>query len=172
MTAPAVGPGGFGAENQVAIAADLNISFNHIGEDDTSTFSLAPALDYFIRPRLSVGGQLRLDFGKVGPQSLTVLGLGPRVGYMVPLGAMFSLFPRAGVYYEHVTRSMTAGTMTTSDSYNLFSLFIFAPFMFHPVPHFFVGLGPLINADFAGADAATRKFRFGLSSTVGGWFDW
>lgn len=176
-TAPGVGPGGFGAEKQVAIAADLNISFNHVGENDTSTFSLAPALDYFIRPQLSVGGQVRLDFskyplGNAQSRSDTVLGLGPRVGYLVPLADMFSLYPRAGIYYQHVTSSTSMGMTTTSGSYNLFSFFVFAPFMFHPVPHFFVGLGPHINADFAGANEAIRTFRFGLSSTVGGWFDW
>jgi hypothetical protein len=171
-TTPGIGPGGFGAANQVVIGTDLTVAFNHTGEKDESTFSLAPALDYFLMPQFSVGGQVRLDFIKDGPFSNTVLGLGPRAGYMVPLGSMFSLFPRAGIYYQHVTTSNTVGTMTTSGSYNLFSFFVFAPFNFHPVPHFFVGLGPHFTADFAGANEQIRAVTFGLSSTVGGWFDW
>ena len=43
-TTPGVGPGGFGAANQVVIGTDLTVAFNHTGEKDESTFSLAPAL--------------------------------------------------------------------------------------------------------------------------------
>jgi hypothetical protein len=51
-----------------------------------------------------------------------------------------------------------------------------APVLFHPAPHFFVGLGPHLFHDLSralrGADAVSNSKRtfFGISTTVGGWF--
>jgi hypothetical protein len=164
------GPGGFGGMGQVTIGSDFGISFLHNVDAETSSLSLSPALDYFFAPALSLGGQLQLDYNKAGGASTTVLGLGPRVGYVIPLGDMFSVYPKAGLYLQHV--SFSPGGGGSSSSYNLFSLFLSAPFLFHPVPHFFVGIGPTLFANLAGANSARRDLQIGLVSTVGGWFDW
>jgi len=167
---PAATSSGFGAPGQVAIAGDFSLGFTHISDHDISSIVLAPALDYFLVPHLSLGGQLRFTFTGTPGGSTTTLGIGPRVGYDIPLGAMFSLYPRFGFFLDHTSVSPKGGGM--SDSYTLFSLFVFAPFLFHPVPHFFIGVGPFLEGDVAGADERRRTFRFGLASTVGGWFDW
>jgi hypothetical protein len=38
--------------------------------------------------------------------------------------------------------------------------------MFHPAPHFFVGLGPFLDADLSGDSRATT---WGAKLTIGGW---
>src|SRR4051812_40732736 len=55
--AAGLGPNGFGAAGQVAIASDFGISFIHFSDAEFSELDLEPALDYFIAPNLSVGGK-------------------------------------------------------------------------------------------------------------------
>jgi hypothetical protein len=164
-----LGPNGFGAPGQVTIASDFGISFVHFSDAEFSELDLEPAVDYFFAPNLSFGGKVRFDYRKNSGGSTTAIGLGPRVGYQLPLGDMFSVFPKVGFFLEHVSSSATGGL---SSSYSLFSLTIDVPFMFHPVPHFFIGIGPTLFANLAGASAAQRDVQFGLASTVGGFFDW
>jgi hypothetical protein len=153
-----------GGVDQVVIASDFLVGFNRSDKAGTPTdLDLMPAIDYFISPALSIGGQVRLSHYSVGSNSTTHVGLGPRVGYYMPLHPMFSVFPRVGLSFDHVS---------AGKSHNLLTFFVYAPFMFHPVPHFFVGLGPSLSADIAGADSNTRTAQFGLKTTVGGWFDW
>ena len=52
------------------------------------------------------------------------------------------------------------------------TLELYAPFLFHPVPHFFIGLGPSLSIDVAGGNSSSRETTIGLRSTVGGYFDW
>jgi hypothetical protein len=156
----------FGNTGQVAIAGDFSISFLH--EHGTSSLVLSPAIDYFFMPHLSLGGQVTFAYASYDPGSSTSFGLAPRVGYNIPLAPMFSLYPRAGFSFTHVSNS--GGGI--SDSSNLFGLFLFAPFLFHPVPHFFIGFGPSLSGDIAGGHPSQHFLTFGLESTVGGYFDW
>jgi hypothetical protein len=168
--AAGLGPNGFGAAGQVTIASDFGISFIHFSDAEFSELDLEPALDYFIAPNLSVGGKVRFDYRKNTGGSTSALGLGPRVGYQLALGGMFfSVFPKVGFFFEHVSSSATGAAST---SYGLFSLSLDVPFLFHPVPHFFIGIGPTLFANLAGASSAQRDVQFGLVSTVGGFFDW
>jgi hypothetical protein len=169
VAVPGQGPNGFGAPGQVAIASDFVIAFSHTADANTSALTLGPALDYFIAPNLSVGGQVQISYAKAGSASTTTIGVGPRVGYDIPLGPMFSLFAKLGVALDHYSLDPGAGP---TSSVTLFSLFIDAPFLFHPVPHFFIGLGPNLFVNLAGGNSAQRDVTFGLASTVGGWFDW
>jgi hypothetical protein len=154
----------FGNPGQVAIAGDFAISFLH--RDGVSSLVLAPAVDYFFLPHLSLGGQVAFEYSSFsGGRSSSSFGLGPRIGYDIPLAPMFSLYPRAGFSFSH-------NTATGQPSSNLLGLFLFAPFLFHPVPHFFIGFGPSLRGDFAGGDASDHVLTIGLESTVGGYFDW
>jgi hypothetical protein len=164
-----LGPNGFGAPGQVTIASDFGISFIHYSDAEFSELVLEPALDYFIAPNLSVGGKVRFDYSKNKGGSTSALGVGPRVGYQLPLADMFSVFPKLGFFLEHVSSSVSGGA---SSGYTLFSLTIDVPFLWHPVPHFFIGIGPTLFANIAGATSAQRDVQFGLVSTVGGFFDW
>lgn len=152
-----------GGVGQVVISGDFDISFNYNVDSEVSSLSLSPAVDYFIAPQLSVGGQIIFNHQSVTGGSVTVFGLAPRVGFNIPLQEMFSVYPRVGFSFLH---SDVAGGQ------NLFTLNAYAPFLFHPVPHFFIGLGPVLTWDVAGGTSATRTVNFGLLTTVGGWFDW
>jgi hypothetical protein len=154
----------FGNPGQVAISSDFAIDFRHA--NGASRLELAPAVDYFLAPQLSLGGQVVFAYASFkGGGSESTFGLGPRVGYNIPLAPMFSLYPRAGLSFSH-------NTATGRTSSNLLGIFLFAPFLFHPVPHFFLGLGPSIGGDFAGGSDAQHFVEIGILSTVGGYFDW
>jgi hypothetical protein len=158
----------FGNQGQVAISGDFNIQFTHRTEDEDSVLELAPAIDYFIAPQLSLGGQVLFGYHKNGPGSETAIGFGPRVGFNLALGPMFSLYPRLGFSYEHFTQS--AGSVSASQ--NFLGLSAYAPFLWHPVPHFFIGLGPRLSGIVAGGESRDRFLLIELLSTVGGYFDW
>lgn len=160
----------FGNPGQVAISGDFNIQFTHETEGETSTLELAPAIDYFIAPQISLGGHVLFGYANFGSGrgSASAIGFGPRIGFNLPLGPMFSLYPRLGFSYEHFTRS--AGGM--SQSKNFLGVSAYAPFLFHPVQHFFIGLGPRLGGNIAGGDSFDRFLVIELLSTVGGYFDW
>lgn len=161
---------GFGNPGQVAIAGDFAIGFVHDSHGTgVSVLTLAPALDYFIAPHVSVGGKIFFEYTKFDGGSSSNFGIGPRVGYDVPLGDMFSVYPVAGFGFSHASVSGSTGG---SASANYLSLFLFVPFLFHPVPHFFIGLGPSIEGEVAGGNSSSRGSRIGLLSSVGGWFDY
>ncbi|MDB4938411.1 MAG: hypothetical protein JWP87_5383, partial [Labilithrix sp.] len=106
-----------------------------------------------------------------------------RVGFNLPLGEKLSFYPRAtiGVESVHVDRFAPPadGTVESSersvvDETSAGSFFIlFAPLLFHPAPHFFVGAGPGVFHEFAKEGLATldgeRTTIFGRV-VVGGWW--
>jgi hypothetical protein len=138
-----------------------------------TTLSLAPAADYFVINNLSVGGSLILEYQSAGDSSVTRFGIGPRVGYNFALTDMLGVWPKLGFSYTHSNHSLSldAGLnemVTNSRSGNAFTLNLFVPIMFHPVPHFFVGFGPFLDTDLSGSDKITT---YGLKLTIGGWFE-
>jgi hypothetical protein len=74
---------------------------------------LAPSVDVFVHDRVSIGGTLAVSLargtstipGVLGQEPQTVTGTGfgftvmPRVGYAIPLGSTFALWPRVGFGY-------------------------------------------------------------------------
>jgi hypothetical protein len=155
----------FGNPGQVAVAGDFTLSFRHA--NDSSHLLIAPAADYFFLPHLSFGGQVLFAYDSYkGGGHATTFGLGPRIGYDIPLAAMFTFYPRLTLSYELYSPSGPA------DSSNLLGMTLYAPFLFHPVPHFFVGFGPSFGGNFAGGNDGDHYFIFELVSTVGGYFDW
>jgi len=173
----------FAAPKQVAVGVDFQIGFSYDiakdpagGKDITSTGVLVqPSADYFLAPHLSLGGQVILRFQTIetdgGKGSRTAIGLAPRVGYDVAVSGPITLFPRLGVAFEYVMASAQQGTMKRSSSDAVFAVFAYVPFLFHPAPHFFLGIGPAVRVPVAGPDHL-KTTSFGLASTVGGWFDW
>ena len=154
----------FGNTGQVAISSDFKIDFEHA--NGGSALDLAPAVDYFLAPQLSLGGQVEFAYeSHRGGGSESAFGLGPRVGYNIPLHPMFSLYPRAGLSFTHHSATGQSGS-------NLLGVFLLAPFLFHPVPHFFIGLGPTLGGNFAGGTSGQHFVEIGIHSTVGGYFDW
>jgi hypothetical protein len=149
----------FGNAGQVVISEDFKLAFTHTVKGEASELLLAPAIDVFIANRVSLGGQIRLDVNKQpNIDAQTALGLGVRLGFSAPLSDLFAIYPRAGLFYEH----------TTAD--DRLALSIDVPFLFIPVPHFFIGLAPELIIGLAGK--GPQDVSIGLVSLVGGYFDW
>lgn len=165
---PANSPSGvFGGKGQLAILAEAGVVFSHTsisGQDTSSTtLVLRPAIDYFVIDHLSVGLFTGVDYAKAKGASVTTYGIGPRVGYDIPLTARFSIWPKAGLSYNSTT--LKTDTPSFSDSSSALALNLFAPVMYH-TNHYFVGFGPALDTDLTGDLKATT---FALRLNVGGW---
>jgi hypothetical protein len=161
----------FGGPKQLAISSDAALVVEHATHDVT-TVTLSPAADYFLIKNLSLGGAVVLEYQSAGSEDSTRFGIGPRVGYNFGFTDTLSVWPKIGFSYSHNNRSASTETgnttVSSSRSSNAFTLNIFAPIMFHPVPHFFVGFGPFLDTDLSGSDKITT---YGGKLTIGGWFD-
>jgi hypothetical protein len=165
-------PFGFGAPGQTAISSDFSAQLGTHAEmapggnnpPSTTTVELRPALDVFVVQNLSVGGQIGLTWTSGGWKH-TEISVAPRVGYDVPITDRVSFWPKGGPYFSVWSDQAT--------SVRRLGAFVVAPFLYHPAPHFFVGLGPAFAIDlFARQDGqpANKNLDFALSTTVGGWF--
>jgi hypothetical protein len=141
-------------------------------------FGLAPAADYFVIDNLSVGLELLLGYISYSPPSapgvtvksgnLTEYGIAPRVGYNIPLTSSFSLWPK--VFFEHAGYSL-GGSLAGYGNVQLLGAYV--PVLYHPVPHFYVGLGPNILTELGASPSspgASKVTTYGLFASIGGWF--
>jgi hypothetical protein len=168
--------GAFGDQGQLTVSSDSSLAISHKTvsgvSESTTEVTLLPAVDYFVAHNLSIGGFVGLDYTKTGSEHSTVFGIGPRVGYNIPLSNRISFWPKLGFSYTHTSvggsidvEGVSVGSPTVSGDH--ITLNIFAPIMFHPVTHFFVGFGPALDTDLSG-DAKTTDIAARL--TIGGWF--
>jgi hypothetical protein len=178
-----------GQPGHVAIDGSFSVSFGYVSQSpptgsstSATVFTVAPTLDYFVAPGISIGGTLELarasssDSGAMtaSTSTATIYGIGPRVGYHAPLGPQLSVWPRAGLLYAHETFSFTG---SPDSSGTVITLVASAPLLYHPVPHFFIGIGPEIRVDVSSKDSTggmdadgSKRTQLALVSTVGGWF--
>jgi opacity protein-like surface antigen len=156
----------FGAVGQIALSlgatADEHFFFHKSGGN--WQLQLAPAADYFLAPHLSVGGAVSYLHATGGAGTGTNasgtdrFGLAARAGYALGINERVSFWPLAGLAFDHASVNHNSSTNTW--------LTIYAPFLFHPAPHFFVGVGPSFRLSLSGS-AGTE---YGLDSMLGGWF--
>lgn len=117
-----------------------------------------PSLDTFVVRNVSVGGVVTLSTNGGGSD----VGIGARAGYNVPLTSLVSIWIRGGLYFHHTAiNSGPSGNETVMD--------INVPFLFHLVPHFFVGVGPLFHLPLQNSMMGGTDATYGLTATVGGW---
>lgn len=135
---------------------------------------IQPALDYFISPGVSVGGTVGISRGSgevtfggmTFSSTTTIVTLGARAGYNVPLGPVSSVWIRGGLAYAHASE-------TGSPSFYTVPLTLFAGLLWHPVPHLFLGGGPALATDLiakSGGNDAPKTTDIGLTSVIGGYF--
>jgi hypothetical protein len=153
----------FGQAHQLAISADFDLSMQGYSQSkggSSSSLLLAPAVDYFVIDHLSVGGQVifAIDQG-----SHTTFGVKPRVGYNIPIIPALSFWPDAFVAF-----TTTSGDRN-QPSTNVFSIGVYAPLLWHPTSHFFLGLGPDLSTELTHDPDGNRLTQYGIQSTVGGW---
>jgi len=168
--------GVFGDKGQITISSDagLSISTESISGVDGSTtkLELRPAVDYFVANNVSVGGFVGLDYVSTSGAHSTTFAIGPRVGYNFAFSEHFSFWPKLGFSYSTSSVSIDtpaapgAPASSFGASGNHLALNVFAPVMFHPVQHFFLGFGPALDTDLTG-DAKRTTIAGRL--TLGGW---
>lgn len=165
------------------------------------------AFDFAVIPHLTVGGALAFAFSlggshevernqnnttttvKVDSPSTTVIGIAPRVGYVIPFGEVFAFWPRAGFGFYSVRQSTEdednngRTRFTTRDT--IFSLDLDPQFAIVPIEHFFFHVGPILNIPLSGSrssesvrgattttvDNDLTVWHFGVSAGLGGWFN-
>jgi hypothetical protein len=175
--APNTPSGRFGGKGQIAVSSDTGFSIGTTSvsgvEGSTTTLVLRPAVDYFVGDYISIGGFLGLDYTSTPGGSSTTFSIGPRVGYNIPLSDRFSLWPKIGFAFASTSQKQddtelaTGETVDSDDESNTsLQLNIFAPFIFHPVEHFFFGLGPAFDLDLTGDNKATT---IAARLAIGGW---
>ena len=140
-------------------------------------FGVAPAVDYFVIDGLTLGAGL--IFAVINPahgndpqgETITVFGIAPRVGYNIPITDTISFWPKVFFAYES-----TSVSNNLPGGFNSTALGVFAPFMFHLAPHFFLGIGPnlltqLSNNETQGNASASfpKVTQLGIDATLGGW---
>jgi len=161
----------FGSKGQLAFLSDNTLDIRH-STDDVSSIQFAPAADYFVIDNLSIGGFIGFAYAQAGNNDGWRFSIGPRVGYNIALTNTVSFWPKIGLAYAHSSAgfSVEQGDVDVSsrESNDAIALNLFVPVMFHPAVHFFLGLGPYLDADLSGEDRVTA---FGLKLTVGGWLD-
>ena len=150
-------------------------------------FSLAPAADYFVIDNLSLGLELLFGYDSYSPGSVTIstpggstttsapstnlteYGVAPRVGYNIPIGGSVSIWPK--VFFEHAGYSVGGAGKGYG---NIQLLGAYVPVLYHPTPHFYVGLGPNIltelGASSDGQSATSKITSYGIFGSAGGWF--
>ncbi len=165
------GAANFGQVNQLVISQDMafNLSFDFNGDDeaDVLRLRLAPSADFFIQENLSIGAQAYLDQAFVGDnrEDVTNLGLGVRAGYNIPVTESASLWPKVGVSIERNDIPTDQNSGATGGDL-AFVVDLSAPLLFHPVNHFFVGVGPALALKVGGAEGV----NISVNSVVGGYF--
>ncbi len=120
-----------------------------------SRLLIQPGLDYFIGNGISVGGVVGFGYTSGSPATTTVT-LGARAGFNQGLNAHVSFWPTIGIdgsYSHNTTSSSTA------------ALEVFAPFLYHVAPHFFLGAGPFLSYLVKGGPDT----EYGLDFVIGGW---
>jgi hypothetical protein len=160
----------YAAHSEPGQATGLDYSANAI--------RLSPSVAVFVLPRLSLGLGVDLQrnwtwFEKWSAHSNRYLvGVQPRVGYALPFSEHFSWWPELGVRVSRTWASFPAqsGTVRSTDV----EVLARAPVLWHPVDHFFVGVGPTFSCDL-GATETQPKLQpwftsFGLGSVIGGYF--
>jgi len=177
-TLPAVAansPSGvFGDKGQLTISSDAGLSISSTStsgvDGSTTNVTLRPAIDYFVLNNVSVGGFVGLDYTSTSAGHTTSFAIGPRVGYNFAFSERFSFWPKLGFSYTSSSVTSDApvvpGATAPSVGGDHLALNLFAPVMFHPVQHFFLGFGPALDTDLSGD---SKQTTIAGRLTLGGW---
>jgi hypothetical protein len=164
--------GRFGLKGQKAVSSDAGFSISNTSvsgvDGSTTTLILRPAVDWFFADSISLGGFVGVEYNSTPGGNSSVISVGPRIGYNLPLSDRLSIWPKVGFSLANTTVSNDGvnGVDDEDESNTSVQLNLFAPLMFHPVQHFFLGFGPALDVDLSGdAKATTIAARL----TLGGW---
>jgi hypothetical protein len=173
LTAATAHAESLGEKGQIAISGDfeLAITSDSVEDGDSSTnITIAPALDFFLARNLSVGGQVVFAQNDEELGDVQTFGAAARVGYVIGLGKI-SIWPRGGLSFARSSFDTAGDDLSVTR----LTLNVYAPVLFHPVDHFFLGLGPVFDVDLVADDnsdlfEASKITSIGVVSTIGGYF--
>ena len=134
---------------------DNGYVFFHKGGGDW-TLSLHPSIDYFITNGVSLGATVGYSYSPA-ETGTTVVDLGGRAGFNLNINDNLGFWPTAGLSVNIDSRNHATNTHTTFG--------VFAPFLYHLVPHLFVGLGPSFALPLSGGGGNS----YGVDFVLGGW---
>ncbi len=160
----------FGEAGQLAIGGAGALSLEQSAPGANTRFTIAPSADFFVLRGLSVGAIVSYSHAAAtGEPSFDSVWVGPRIGYNSELGDHFSFWPTASVSYGETW----SGPSSHSQSLTVSG---YAPLLYHPVPHFFLGFGPNFVTAVASSSSTPQGTtdnplftQYGLSFTAGGW---
>lgn len=140
-------------------------------------FGIAPDAAYFVIDNLSVGGQVLLSIGSYSPSGggqgtgYTAWGIAPQVGYNIGITDNISFWPKLSFSYS------SSSVNNNGPTYSQAGLGIFAPFLYHPTNHFFLGAGPDLGLQLSSSASQNgvsvdqgKITSFGIMATFGGYF--
>jgi hypothetical protein len=151
----------FGARGQVVPFGAFSYTHASAGGGSADLLSFAPGVFWFPTNSVAIGGSVQYSYGSGGGFTVHDLGFEPTVGFGVPLGDRFALFPRVGMAFTWQFPS--PGNSTDR-------IFIdgFAPVLFIPASHFYIGFGPALTVDVA--NSLAKQTNVGFTTEIGGYF--
>jgi hypothetical protein len=151
---------GFGAIGQWVLTmkttGDNGYVFFHKSGGDDWELSLHPSIDYFITNNVSLGATVGYRYSPAATGT-TVVDFGARAGFNLTINDNLGFWPTAGLSVNVDSRDHNTNTHTTFG--------VFAPFLYHLVPHLFVGLGPSFALPLSGGGGNS----YGVDFVLGGW---
>jgi hypothetical protein len=169
------------------------------------TFYTTPRVgfDYVLVPNLTLGGDLFVFFtlggstsAKQGNTTTTTdlpsgnaFGVAPRVGYVIGLNPLLSIWLRGGFSFYHAGTSVSVNNCSNdrTTALNVVGLDVDPQLVISPLPHFAFEVGPAIDWGFAGSASVSTPsnqncnttittsfgytaYNFGITGGLLGWF--
>jgi hypothetical protein len=158
----------FGDRGQIVLSADFELTIRtqwSDGDDprSSSSFAVGPSFDAFVSDDFTLGAfasygatksRAFAPDGSLGDYTTTTGALGGRIGFNAPLGRWISWWPRFSLGWSEstsvaaiivpsasATESSRAGYDYTQSG---FYVYLQAPLLVHPAPHWFLGAGPTL----------------------------
>jgi hypothetical protein len=187
----------FGAQGEFVVTGDssIGISSEQFSGSPATRFNatFSPGLDYFVVPNLSIGATANVAYqddtgydssGNLYATKTTSVSVAPRLGFNVPFGDYVSWYPRVAFGFLTQQNNTSLVTLTSNPSGAPFQattsrasgawMSLFAPILFHPAPHFFIGIGPRLTRDFTHLEGASASFGQPITIdgefVIGGWW--
>jgi len=161
---------------QYIVTSDARLDYQRASTDEDGAptrtdYAFRLAGDYTLRRRLSVGGLFGFEGTITDDDSTKSFLIGGRVGYLAPIGAFTSWWPRLGMSFVN-----TSGLDELQRSYTVrtFRLNVSAPVVFQPYSQILVGVGPTYDRDLTAKtgpeEAAPKTTAIGVHLLFGLWF--
>jgi hypothetical protein len=166
----------FGRQGQVIPSGSIGVSYSKTGANSSFFATISPSIAYFVADHIALGLSMRYSVQKLTVNgtdqgTLTSAGFSPYGGIDFPISPSMSFFPQAGV-----------DVLSSSTGQRSLAINAFAPVLFHPASHLFLGFGPGLFAEILASfpstsvggvqvvQDASRTFAIFASSVIGGYF--